>query len=319
MELGFKFQTYGKQHWQQYQRYPQMGISMGYFNLGNKDVIGSAFAIFPTGTFSIMRRKRGYIQFQLGTGLAYLTKSYDPNSNPSNNAIGSKINNITALRFDGGYKLNKNTNIHLGVGFTHFSNGGSQKPNLGINIISGVVGIKYTPNAVPQEEYIFDEEFLNVPQKRWGFQMHFDMAYKEFATYGGPRYPIYIGSLGTVFHFNAVNRMVFGFEAEYNVGVYHYIDHLFSDKPTSELNKAASRFMFFVADEIMLGKFGIYLQLGIYIHKGEATPGLIYNKLSLRYYLPPVGKPATQFFALVYLKNHTSVAEYIGFGFGAHL
>ncbi len=318
-ELGFKFQTHGKDKWSQYQRYPAMGISAMYFNFGDKNVLGNAYAVYPNLTINILRTKKGFIEFQFGSGIAFLNRPFNINSNPTNNAIGSKTNNITAFRFDGGYRIKPGLKLHAGIGLTHFSNGGAQKPNLGINVVSGVLGIQYSPNPVPQEEYIFDEAFLNVPKKRWGFQMHFDLAYREFGESGGARFPVYIGSAGGVFHFNAVNRMHFGLEAEYNVGVFHYIDHLYSDMEEKELRKESSRLMFYLADELMFGNFGVYLQVGFYIHQGDQVPLFLYNKLSVRYYLPPVGKPKTRFFAAVYLKNHLAVAEYIAFGMGAHL
>ncbi len=319
LEIALKYQTHGNDDWSQFQRYPQMGFSLIYFNLGDKNILGNAYGLFPHLTINMLRTPKGFIQFQFGSGLAYLNRPFDYNQNPTQNAIGSKWNNITAFRFDGGYRINDNLTAQLGFGLTHFSNGGAQKPNLGINIISGTVGITYTPSVTPQNEFIYDEKKLNIPQKRWGYQMHFDLAYREFAESGGPRFPVYIGSVGAVFHFNAVNRMVFGFDAEYNQGMYHYVNHIYSHQPPKKLKKDASRLMFFVADEFMFGDFGVFLQTGIYLHKGEGISSSIYNKLSVRYYLPPIGKPATRFFVAVYLKNHLAVAEYISFGMGAHL
>ncbi len=315
-DINFKYQTYGKDAWNQYQRYPHLGVGLVYFNLGDKNLFGHAFALLPNMTIPLLKKERGFINFQFGSGIAYLTQRFDPIHNPTNNAIGSKLNNITAFKFDGGYHFSSQWAAHIGFGLTHFSNGASQLPNYGINIISGLVGLKYTPQPVEKNQW--HDDVLNIPKKRWGGQVHFDIAFREFQQSGGPRYPIYMASAAGVFHFNLVNRMLVGFEIEYNVGAYHYWNHLLSGLEKKELQQEATRYMFFVADELLFGDIGVLLQTGFYIKTGKNTnPFIMYNKLSVRYYFPPIGKPATQFYAAVYLKSHKSVAEYIALGIGA--
>ncbi|MGK0389008.1 MAG: hypothetical protein ACI94Y_001742 [Maribacter sp.] len=319
IDINFKYQTFGKQKWNQYQRYPQMGVALVYFNYGNKEQLGQSVAILPNLTINILRKPKGYIQFQFGTGLAYLTKPYHPDSNPKNNAIGSYWNNITSFQFHGGVRIDDHWSAQLGFGLTHYSNGSSALPNFGINIAAGTVGVKYTPQPVKQENYIWHDDFLNIPQKRWGAQVHMDIGFRENNASGGVRYPIYIGSAAGVFHFNAVNRMLAGVEIEYNTSVYHSIFNSAANSDPAHAKNQATRYMFFLADEFMFGNFGVLLQAGIYIKKKEKTVGSIYNRLSVRYYLPPIGKPATQFYVAVHLKSHLSVAEYAAFGIGASL
>jgi len=317
--LNFKYQTYGKEKWNQYQRYPEMGIALVYFNFGNNDVLGQSIAIMPNVSVNMLRTKKGYIYFQLGTGLAYTNRHYNIVTNPKNNGLGSKWNDITMIQFVGGFRINDSWSSQLGFGLTHYSNGGTQLPNYGLNILMGSVGLKYTPNPVKQEDYIWHEDFLNIPEKRWGYQMHLDLAFGEFGASGGSRFPVYIGSVAGTFHFNRVNRMLFGLEAEYNTGVYHLINHLTASPDKDYARNQATRFMFFVADEFIFGDFGILLQTGVYFKQKDRLPSRIYNKLAIRYYFPPVGKPKTQFFGAIYLKTHLSVAEFIAIGMGANL
>ena len=319
LSFNFKYQTYGKEKWSQYQRYPEMAVALVYFNFGDNDVLGQSIAIMPNVSVNILRKKKGYIYFQLGTGLAYLNRPYNAVSNPKNNGIGSRWNNITMIQFVGGFRINDAWSTQLGMGLTHYSNGGTGLPNYGLNILMGSIGLKYTPNPVKQEDYIWDEDFLNIPEKRWGCQMHLDLAYGEFGAAGGPRFPIYIGSVAGTFHFNRVNRMLFGLEAEYNTGVYHLINHASANSDKDYARSQARRVMFFVADEFLFGDFGILVQAGFYFKQKERLAGKIYNKLAVRYYFPPLGKPKTQFFAAIYLKTHISVAEYIAIGMGANL
>lgn len=316
--FNFKYQTYGKEKWSQYQRYPEMGMALVYFNFGDNDVLGQSISIMPNISINILRKEKGYINFKLGTGLAYLNRHYNLVTNSQNNGIGSRWNNITMIQFAGGYKINDTWSTQLGIGLTHYSNGATQLPNYGLNVLMGAVGVKYTPNPVKQEDYIWDDDFLNIPEKRWGYQMHLDLAYREFGAIGGPRFPIYIGSVAGTFHFNRVNRMLLGLELEYNTGVYHLVNHLSANSDKDYARNQATRLMFFVADEFLFGDIGILLQAGFYFKQKDRLPGRVYNKLSLRYYFPPVGKPKTQFFGAIYLKTHLSVAEFIAIGMGAN-
>ncbi|MCB0624999.1 MAG: hypothetical protein KDC43_14065, partial [Saprospiraceae bacterium] len=80
------------------------------------------------------------------------------------------------------------------------------------------------------------------------------------------------------------------------------------------------RWMVFLADEFLFGSLGVMLQAGYYVSpKSVLISKPIYSKLGIRYYLPAVGKPATQFYAGIYLKAHAFTAEYIGLGMGARL
>ncbi|MGB1217750.1 MAG: acyloxyacyl hydrolase, partial [Saprospiraceae bacterium] len=317
-DINIKYQTYGKHKWSQYQRYPIIGVGLVYFNLGDKDVLGNAIAFLPNVSVPLLRTERGFINFQFGTGLAYLTRFYDYIENPTNNAIGSHWNNITHVKFNGGMDITPQWMTQVGFGVIHYSNGASQLPNLGINIVSASVGVKYTPDPVERKDFLWDDDFKNVPQKRWGFQTHLGLGFREFGEPGGNRYPIYNISTGAVFHFNAVNRMVFGFEGEYSPGVYHYNYHLEPNADSKELHALARKLTFFVADELMFGNLGVYILLGTYIEGGDRKDFDIYNKLSFRYYFPPIGKPTGQFFVAVHLKSHLSVAEYISLGAGVN-
>ncbi len=318
-DFNFKKQTYGNDKWSQFQRYPDLGISLLYFNLGDKEVLGQAIGIMPNATVKLLRTQKGFINFQIGWGLGYVNKFYHPVDNPTNNALGSAWNNLVLFKFDGGVHINNYWSTQMGFSLTHYSNGASQLPNFGINVIAANIGLRYTPNPVKREDYIFDEHHLNVPEKRWGGQVHFDLAYREYGKSGGPRYPIYVLSSSGMFHFNAVNRMHLGLEMEYNSGVYHFLKHSSLNPDLQYAKQQSYRTMVFAAHEFTMGDVGMYILLGTYLQSKEQIPGRIYNKLSARYYFKPVGKPATRFFVAVYLKSHLSVAEYLAFGVGASL
>lgn len=313
---SIKFQTYGKADWQHWQNYPQWGINFLYYKLGN-DQLGSAYGILPSLQLAIFKKK--WLQFDLSfaSGLAYLSEPYDALNNPENNAIGSSINNVTTFKTSFRGRLSENWSWLAGGSFTHFSNGASKLPNLGINIVAFNAGLNYKLNPVTKEDYR-QASISKKPINRFGFSLHFGLALREMISYGGPKYPIYIGSAAGVYHFNKVNRLLVGVEYEFNQAVYRFGLHTFDFDSATAAQRGATRWMIFVADEFMIGRIGILLQAGIYVSKSSfLTPFPIYNKIGIRYYFPAIGKPKTNLYVGTYLKSHKIDAAYIAFGMGA--
>ena len=318
IEIHLNKQLYGQEEWHQWQRYPSVGASFFYFNLGNKDVFGTAVGVCPTLNLKFLNSKilRGY--FQIGSGIAFLTKRYDYLTNPTNNAVGSKLNDITHIKIEFEKSISQNWKLQSGFSFTHFSNGSSQTPNYGINIPAMNVGMVYTPNPMDSTGYI-RHNISSKPAKRWGVSVHTDLGFVETSIPGGPRYAVYIASLAGVYHINKVNRLMLGLEYEQNKDVFAFALQSTHAMTRDEAFRQASRYSVYVADELMYGRVSILLQLGGYVatKKSLFISDFWYDKLGLRWYFPPIGRPATQFYAGIYLKSHRISAEYLAIGGGA--
>jgi hypothetical protein len=319
VQVNAAFQTYGRQEWQQHQGYPTMGMALQYFELGDPQVLGQAIGILPNVSLRIIQRPNWNLRFQMGSGIALLTRTYHRIDNPTNNAIGSTINNLTAFRLKGQVRIRPHWYLLGGVSFSHFSNASAQAPNLGINIPAWTIGLTYAPQPVEKESFIRHDASPR-PQKRWGLHLHAGMAFREGKTPGGPKQPVYLGSLAGVYRFTKVHQLLFGIEQEFHRDNYLFGLHVYEYADRKSARRGASRTMFFVADELKYGPLSILLQAGIYISPAsQGLPWFLYNKLGMRYYFPPVGKPATQFHVGVYLKSHRITAEYVALSFGAEL
>lgn len=318
-ELHVGVQLSGQRRWHEWYNYPTFGVSLLYFDLGNPNTFGAAWAVYPTWDIKIMDTKKANLIFQLGTGIAYLSHHFDPLSNPTNNAVGSHINNITAFKINAQYILSKQYTISAGFGFTHFSNGASQLPNYGINIAGGNFRLIYTPHPIENMKK-WGLRAADSTQK-WGLTMHADLAFVESAVYGGPRYPIKIFSIAATRKIFNANKLHIGLSYEANGAVedFGYYIGQYPDRATAK--RAASRLMVTAADEFFLGNVSILLQSGYYVSDAWSWQllGSWFNKLGLRYYAPPIGYPKTRLFAGIYLKAHRISAEYIALGLGAML
>lgn len=318
LELDIRYQTYGKKDWHAFQHYPALGCAFIYYNLGDDQVLGKAFGFVPHVKLPLYRSRLLQLYAQFGFGIGYITKHFDQVENPTNNAVGSAVNNCSNFQLRSEWRLLPKFKAIVGGSFTHFSNGASQLPNLGINIPAIQLGVQYSPTPVPDDARL-PSSTSKAATRRWALNTHFDMAYRESMVARGPRYPIYIASLGGMYHWNKINRLTFGAEYEQHTDVRDFGLFLGEFKTKSEAQFHSSRVMAFVGNEFLFGDWSFTIQTGAYIaNKNWYLNGYkLYNKIGMRYYLPPIGKPATRFYVGLYMKAHRIVAEYIALGAGA--
>jgi len=312
IELNAKWQTRGKKPWQEWQKYPSFGLQFLAYKLGNKEVLGSAIGVIPNITLHLMRGEKWNFNFQMGTGIAYLNRPYDRIDNPLNNAIGSSINNTTSVKFYLERKSQKDISANLGLVFTHFSNGGTRLPNLGINIPMLSLGFRHEKGRIEAKSFYKFAQPKST-EKKLGYTLSASLAYQEIREPGGPIFPVYIGSVGLQYRLNKVNRLIIGYEYEFNRSMYFFGYHVFAYANKKEAIQGASRHMLFLGDEFIFGDWSLQLQTGFYVFDKNALliPWPNYFKLTTKYYLPFGEALKVRSFVGVAIKSHLFVADYL--------
>ena len=315
IELNLIKKTYGKQAWQAHQGYPSFGVAMSYFNFGDKEVFGTAVAAMPNFTFKFWEKKRLHTHFRVGVGVAYLNQPYNVADNTLNNVIGSHINGIVGFRFGTGYRLNEKWTLQSSFSFTHFSNGASTLPNLGLNVPALNLGVTYIPQPLQKQDFIS----ASTPRKRdpkIQFSVMQAFALTETITLGGPKYPVHITAVSVGRNLGYANRMWAGLEYEFNYAVYDFMNHIGQFPTQEQRRRNASRAMIFVADEVTLGNASMWFQAGTYLTRSFLQPGVIYTKFGVRYYFRFKDATRPNLHLGVYMKSHAAIAEYMSFGLG---
>ncbi|MDR0710798.1 MAG: acyloxyacyl hydrolase [Prevotellaceae bacterium] len=154
-------------------RYPHYGL--GYY-MGNMNGIimhssaqaglGKPAALYAFFGSPIRRGKRLTAGYTISAGLSYNFNAYDPEDAPFNVLIGSKRNAYVDLAFDVSIALPLRSTLTAGLSYQHFSNGSYQKPNGGINLLSGTLAYQwstfrrrdkgYAPTAAPAWENLLE-------------------------------------------------------------------------------------------------------------------------------------------------------------------
>ena len=162
--LALSKETTGKSLWQQWHRYPQMGLLFRYKNFGNAAIMGHSYILLPYLEFTPFSYKAFSLRIRHGTGLAYMDKVYHETKNPQNIFVSTQLNAATFLNIALSIEMGRQWMLLAGGDLSHESNGRLTVPNKGINSVSFYTGIRYR-TSTRQTERISNE--LPRIEKRW--------------------------------------------------------------------------------------------------------------------------------------------------------
>jgi len=310
--LAYTFQTTGKHKWERYWDKPRIAINALLVNYGNKEVLGNAYALIPELHFTLKKWKDFKLNLQFGTGIAYLNKPYNTITNPTNNAIGSNLNNITSLKFGLTYQWDERWITTLSTGLVHFSNGLSSSPNSGINIYGLSFGGLYNFGLKEQKEEISDlrSDEQETTFKRWVVDFQYHYGFTEYTVPDGPKYGVNAYSIGGGYRYTEFMTVIIGGEYEYNDGRYTFFKRNFYTEQEA-LDQARSTIIY-IENELRFGRIFNRLRMGFYLPYPIKNSRSMYTKVVTGLYLPEI-KGTVRPYIGVLLKTHTAVADYLGF------
>ena len=249
---------------------PKTGIAFGFSDLRNKNALGYVYSIAPFAEWPVFASKTSKLDVSVAMGASYATKVFNTKSNVLNKGVSTRINwmyNTTLF-----YEMfkSKTSAGRLGLGYLHMSNGHIKKPNRGYNSI--VLGFSAVFSRVKQMPY---KTYLKpLGSKTKGFYtMYLGIGQNAFSDYFNTKKEIYTVSISVGKLFK--NRVKLSFGANYHF-YEHYYDYIINDETLVRVQEKhlkenpvlnASSFGLFGAGEILLGRFGVELRLGLTIAK----------------------------------------------------
>ena len=141
--LKFSTQTNGEKLWQQLYKYPDWGIGVYVADFYNPEEIGIPLALFGFFNAPFRRWQKLSFNYEIGFGVTFNWKSFNPITNKYNIAIGAGQSFMINAGLNLQYDLTDRIGLVSGFSLTHYSNGALKKPNFGINTIAPEIGIKY--------------------------------------------------------------------------------------------------------------------------------------------------------------------------------
>ncbi|MBX7180792.1 MAG: acyloxyacyl hydrolase [Bacteroidia bacterium] len=303
MELELGFRCDGKKNWHHLYRFPQYGASLTIFNLGSPDYLGTGIALYPFIKFPLAGGKFYQLHFRTGAGLGYVEKIFEINQNNKATAIGSHLNAYINLRLSSYIRLYKSLVLDFGLGLSHFSNGGSKKPNRGINVPTVNLSLVY---EVGHGKEVKKDTSRYIFQKHRVF-MILSGGFAQLSKPGGSTYGA--ASLQTFYDFRPTVKSSFGagLDLMYFEGNREKFrrDSVQVGSPLENIQVGGKVFYQFNMHRLM-----VPIEFGFYAYSKNKSVGFMYHRIGLRYQV------SKHLLFNLTLKTHFAVAEYIEWGLG---
>jgi hypothetical protein len=298
----YNFHTRGHEAWEQTYKLPKIGVFATATLNRNKDVIGDAFGLgaaltLPQKTWG--KNKNWSWNNNLALGMGYLTKKFDLETNPKNVAIGTHLNLLIVLGTEIEFRR-PNYGMTLGIDFTHYSNSGAVKPNLGLNIPSLRLGLSWMTKKTEISELKIDEtreDLQLLVTALGGAKNNYEFQQGVFPAFGLNAY---------------LSKALFK-RNRYTYG----IDVLFSEANRQFLASAPNQSFgntlqvgVYNAWELEIARATFSLGMGVYVYNPLDPHGWFFHRIGGRFRI------TNQLFWHGYVRSHWAKADFFEVGFG---
>jgi hypothetical protein len=281
--------------------YPRTGFGLFYVNFDNPEILGYSVALYPFIEPYIRAEKKLSFSFRFGIGPAYVSKYYDPETNPDNFFFSSHLSFIVQLSLATHYRINEHFTTRLGLNYNHISNGGIKEPNVGMNYPTVNLGLAYS-----LREAVFTERSKQSGKDLYNRQCWFDayiLGTAKNAEKGEDHlYPV----LGAGIYYN----YLFGRIIAASAGTEWISD--FSEKESIRREYAGipeadqpdhNRAAVLLGIDILFGRFSFLYQWGIYYYEPYPARNRAYQRYGLNF------RFSRKLYTGVNIKAHGHVAD----------
>jgi len=300
LELDLAWQKVSQKAWESCLCYPKTGIALTIWDYDNPEVLGSGV----TGMFYLEpvfgARHRISFSIRAAFGLSYQNKPYHETKNPNNLSYSTYV--AFPLQLGGSMHIRLKPKWYLDITavYNHFSNGGIQEPNKGINWPTAAVGVGYflsRPDFKARVKKNWRED--HPPETR--LDVNVFLAYKE------PVSKLYLFSPGLEVKWSRqiarINAITVGAEWMYDNGDRFEMEE-------AGLSESPHKAGIAIGHEFLLGDFLFSQQFGYYFYKPFKDGQVVYQRYGLVHRTTP-------WLSLgIGLKAHGHVADFLDFRVG---
>ncbi|HQH19310.1 MAG TPA: acyloxyacyl hydrolase [Bacteroidales bacterium] len=305
-ELNVGKQTNGRKKWHQLYNYPYIGLSFWTANMANPEVLGSVYTLYPYLNFNLVDHRKLDFNFRLGTGIAYITKKFEPFDNYKNLLIGTNLNVAISLLYELKWAIQQHIQLSTGVGMTHFSNGALKMPNLGINIPTVNVGVAYLLNT-NKPFFVPTESLCNKDTTKFEIQSIVSGGIKEIYPACGDKFGVFSWSNSLIKTWSLKRKIGVGIDLFWEFSNIRSLKRQGIEvKHAYEVIKPGVH----VLHQLRFSRLSLVTQIGFYIYAKDKSDGPIYDRLALQY------KLNNNILLNVALKTHFAKADFVEWGIG---
>lgn len=312
-ELRFGKQTTGQHEWERLFNYPEYGICLRYGHF-NSSIFRDKVALFGYMNGTIYRIRRWTFHYQFGAGVSCWTNPYNLETNDSNRFIGSHLNAHLDLALGIDFRVSPHTVLTLRANFSHSSNAALKLPNMGINPLSGAIGVKCFFHEIKDLDYNFKTRDTNFIKKNSFYVLvggGARQSKKDAVVTNGaadPYYPGVVLQLGYLRQFHPKFRYGAGIDFYYSGELSRHLPEA-QRRPAKYFSQAL-----FLSFEVLYGRLVLHVSGAVYINKAFNFYEPFYERAGLRFLL---GKKRNNFIG-ANVKAHAGSVDFLELCYGIH-
>ena len=303
-EVDFNYRTKGNKLWHKLYHYPTVGFGYHHASLSNPQILGNANTLFTFISAPILETKNLKFSYKSSAGVAYLSKKFDLYNKNYNIAIGTNINAYLNLNLDFDIRVFDKVHALFGFGIFHYSNGGLQQPNRGLNNIYLQTGILYKLN---KEESIPKIDSLPKIKKYNLFSIIYAIGFKGLEPAREKKYMVSSFSLNAERQIGHKSRIGIGLDLFKDNSRQEYLKIEGIENPgTTDLFYAGSHLSY----DLVFGKTSFTIQMGVYAWQKAKHFQTSYHRFGVKYHF------SKHFMANLTLKTYWAAADFSEWGIG---
>ncbi len=293
ISLKYHVETVGKKPWEEVYGYSSLGFGISLFDFFTPNATGYPFSVYGFINPNIYKYKRFSFNGLVSLGMSFNWKHYGY-FNLDNNAISLSRSVYIELGAEANYHLSDKLILSIGGLVGHFSNGATRRPNQGINTMGLQYSIKYLLNEKKQP-------LIHHTIEPFKANSHFLIS----AHFGTQNFQV--DSLSNLVEdkYKGINFVMWGITGEYQRQVTNYSKFGFGINILDDGSVGATyivedsgieeakilpihqrlKISIFPSYELVLHKFGIIVQPGLYIVKNSLAKDVpvFYQRIGARF------------------------------------
>lgn len=303
-EISISKRLSGTAPWHEAYKKPLVGVTLYGSNLGSKEILGYGFGAYGFIEFPMWRNSNSFLSAKLGCGLGHVTKIFDQELNPKNDAISTHINALLCIGIMGQWRFSEEYSLLYGMDLTHFSNGSTRVPNLGLNIPTFSVGLAHHWEGKREVSVTQWQRYKTPFFSQWKWTNVAILSSKETFPTGGKNYPVYALNSFLYKKFRPKVGMEFGFDFISKQSLFAYRDYIPKTQWSIFQIGMYSNYV------LPLDRLKFVLGMGVYLKDRYDSDNELYHRVGMRYQFD------NGLLLNMVLKTHWAKADYVEYGIG---
>lgn len=282
--------------------YPRLGFSLYYWDYRNPEMLGQALNLLFFAEPFFNPHKKLSFSVRPGMGLAYLNNPYDEIKNPDNLSYSTRFAYALLINLSAYYKISNHFILNVTANYNHISNGGVKMPNKGLNYPSLALGLEYSflPYHFQKRKEEADKSFTRKDQRIVALFLGFKGITEDDKLY-------FVKGIYGKYGWHTRRHSVFSSGLEFIIdGGEQQKVYLYKDLSNSAPYMLSATGGY----QLLLGKFALTFDLGIYLYNTDRRTDLVYQRYGATFNL------TKKIFTGINLKAYRHVADFFDVRFG---